>query len=48
MCPWCREWSPIETYTTLLLPPDYTRQCVLIYKHGGDGCKRLFSLDPSR
>jgi len=49
ICPFCGTWHPIESYTTLMLPPHYTRECSQIYKHGGeDGCKRLFSLAPER
>lgn len=45
-CPFCERWAPIESYTTLMLPPKYTRQTNLIYKcSGDDGCKRLFSLE---
>lgn len=44
-CPFCDRWAPIESYTTLMLPPKYIRQCSTIYKHGGaDGCKALFAL----
>jgi len=45
MCPHCEAWAPIESYTQLMLPPNYTRQCSQIYKHAGvDGCKMLFAM----
>lgn len=44
-CPSCKRWEPIESYTQLMLPPDFTRQCAQIYKCSGpEGCKFLFSL----
>lgn len=43
-CPFCGEWAPILSYTTLQMPPDHTGRCVQIYKHGGEGgCKGLFA-----
>lgn len=33
----------------LQLPPNHSRQCLPVYKHGGEsGCKKLFSIDPER
>lgn len=43
-CPWCEEWFPLESYTTLQTPPNSSAMCVPIYKHGGTrGCKKLFA-----
>ena len=48
-CPWCEKWEPLESYTMLQLPPNHTRQCLPVYKHGGEsGGKKLFSIDPER
>lgn len=45
MCPFCEEWCPIETFTTLLMPIAHLQQTTQIYKHGGEaGCKALFAL----
>lgn len=45
MCPWCGTWESLETYIVLQIPPLFSRQCTVIYKHGGpNGCKSLFAL----
>lgn len=42
-CPFCGEWAPILSYTTLQMPPEPS-YCTQIFKHGGEGgCKALFA-----
>lgn len=43
-CPWCEIWGPEEAYTELQTPPHYPEQCGVVLKHGGDGCKSIFSI----
>jgi len=42
-CPWCEEWAPKDSYTTLNMPPAHQDQLSTIYKHPGK-CGMLFAL----